>query len=307
MKINYVDVHGARKVSVVATWNAPGANPYTLDAINTPQPVNYGGLDETITLYTIFKSIEASVLRKAQSDISGKINSVKWGCDGKEAWITVNVAPGNANVNAALQSIAKYLCPLSNNAKYAQVVRTFGVSADKDAFMAAAVAQHHGVSSVNFLVIGKVSSIKDDVRSKYDAKVKELISDITSMRPDGRGAKRTLEAKKPEYNLDITLKSPQALLVPLYLSKIFREVEMDIHGNHLVSKVRINLEKAASDDKISNFAEKIVKALKDEVGCHLALYGAEHALLSVSDLVTVANARFTESSITSVIKSHIKA
>lgn len=306
VKISYVDVHGSRKVSVIASWSAPGANPYTLAEIGTPAPVNYGGLDETVTLYTVFMSMQASMLRKAQSDISGKINSIRWGCDGREAWLSMNVAPGNANVNAALQSIAKHICPLSNGAKYGATVRTFGVSADKDAFMAAAGTQHNAIESISFLVIGKTSSIKDEVRSKYQEKVNELVREQASGKPAEKGAKRSLDAMPTDFPVDIKLKNASGLLAKIYLSKIFREVEMDIFGHDLVSRVKINIDKAADSDKIKDFAEKLSKSLGDRVGPNLALYGAEHGFFGASELLSVAKESYNKGSIADIVKSYVK-
>jgi hypothetical protein len=296
--ISYVDVRGSRRIIILASWPAPHVNPYTLATIRTPAPTNYGDLDDTVTLYTVFESISDSMTRKVSAEIDGKLHYIKWDHVDGQAVISIIVSPSNANVNRAIQSICKHLSPASNYSAYASTIRGFGVSANKDAFNAAA----HSLNpdSVDIVVIGKTNSIKSDAKAGYLSKAKTLAAD-GSKKPGDKGSRRDLEHHSPDFGAVIHLKSPPSYIVKSYLGAIFRNFEPLICGGALNFNQSIKVEKANDADKIKVFADRMVKQLGDEISCRMADSAAGHAAFPADGIVKISKASFSKNEIIKLI------
>ena len=312
-KVEYVEVPRTRAVTVMACWSAPGTDPNTLSQINTVKPMNFGGLDETVTLYTVFEAIDASVRRKVTADINGKVFSTAYGCGGGNAWISLNFAASNASVSLGIKSICNHLSAATNYTRYAGVISTFvdqetgkNIRPSKEAFMAAATAQWKGVEDVSLLVIGKTGGLKPEHRSKFAEKASEGARYSKSRKPAESGEARKLPvASLPEAHASIKLKGAGSYLVYLYLRTVFREISPVIHGEVLTYYHKISLDKAADSAKIKDFADKVVKQLGDNVGEYLASRCAMDAVLEPSHVAATARGKYSKADIESIIKSHM--
>jgi hypothetical protein len=310
MKVTYIDVPKLSPVSacVVASFPAPGANPNTLSEMKSDRALNYGGLDETAVLYCVFENIRDSVLHAVTADIDGKVLSIRWGCDGKNAWISIVVKATGASVGQAVLAVAKNMCSASYSA-YAKAVSIFRksresdgrIGGDKDAFGAAlgglCAAAKNGLE---FVVIGKVNNIKDDKRKDIESKAEELVKKACAD-CKASGSKRSLEHLTPDYRTDIKAQ----FLTYLYLDNMLTDQSKCMKGGRIISNHVLVTEKIKDKEKIEKFADKYVKAYGADLGVRVAFSAAKHAALAAGDIVSMAKSNMSKASIVSAISGDL--
>lgn len=304
VKITYREVPGAKETVICASW-ASRANAHTLRSIHHA-PINYGHLDGTATTYAIIEDIREKVFRGARVELTNSIKSFMFACDETETWLGITITPSVSGVKRAINAIAENVCPCGAAPRYDSVVRSFGLKPSRDAFNHEADHIHRALDKdgLHIVVIGKVSSVKDDHRADIEAAATRLFK--ANMAPiSGEKKTRTLEhAEQHKFAFDVKLKGCGGYLLKKYIQDKLHG-DAYIIGTHLVSNTPVK-ESRLTNDHFEAFAEQMLKQVKEDLAARIAFRCASQAFFPADEIASFAGQSLTKDAIVGHLKAASK-
>jgi hypothetical protein len=288
------------KTAIVAVSFKAKGDAAILNNLECAASYSFEDVDETAVLYALYLNCREKIFKNFTEESKSKIVNVCCSLHCGEMTIYANCDSSVTCVRKCIAGILHGLSPIKCRSLYKNVCRSIGAVPNDDGFEAACSGLESGLKAVHIFVGGKALGKASDDKTKID----EMLSiAVKKFEPEfgGKGKSRSVKVndKMPDFAEShyMTKKGSPAGIVAgyMFLSGIPSLEVIDC-------KLSAHKSQETAISKLADKKELLVKQLEKmgnlSAPSHsLAFVAAGNKLLNVSDLVSLADEKFSAAGI----------